>query len=79
MRVTPLHFIVDDVIYYEYDDYLRPPVSKERQELLKKALEEFFKLAMDSNLKCVIKHIKDSPEEDRFVLTSTTTTRIPNV
>lgn len=67
----PVQFILGDVIMYEYDDYLRPPVSPERQALLKKAFEDLLRIAQESGIEVMtVKHVKDSPLDDNFVLTS---------
>lgn len=69
----PIQFIVNDVVVWEYDDYLRPPVSPARQEELRQKFSDVVKGAYAVGAKHItIKHVQDTPEEKNFRLVSNT-------
>jgi hypothetical protein len=67
----PIQFLVAGEVVFEYDDYLRPPVSPQRQEELRLAMQKAWELARASGTFITFKHVHNQkPEELKFQLVS---------
>lgn len=66
----PIQVLVDGEPAFEYDDYLRPPVSPQRCEEIRVAMQKVWNEALAKGAKIMtFKHVHDNrPEELKFQL-----------